>query len=637
MAWVAGHFTGDIAGVGREAHREGLTDSTFRVAVNLLGGPALRVEDFLKTAPAKTVVGASLRVVVPTGQYVSTRAINPGAHRWGFKPEIGVSHRARRLILDGYAGVWLFTANDNYLADGPDDSGSVRQQSPIGSFEAHVSYDVTRRLWILARRQLLVRRPDHRRRRAERDLVAVQLAHRGHRRHPGEPAPIAEVQPQRRRDHPHRRQVHGAVDGVAGPVGGPVHTEHAMTLASTVTPLRAAVAFAACLALASCSGSAPDPTPADQAALDAADQQALAESSAAYALPDVSGIKWTGDLDGMVKRRIIRVLTTYSKVNYFVDQGRPRGLVYDAFRLFEDDLNARLKRRNVKIHVVFVPVAHDDLIPALLDGRGDVVAAGTLVTEWRTAQVDATVPTRSNISSIIVTGPGVPPVASPLDLGGRDVYLRRSDVSTAGVAQFNAQLAKAGRPPVRLLPAPEVLADEDILEMVNAGLVPATMAEDYVAEFWHQVFPDMVLNTGAAVRTNGQTGMLVRKNSPQLLAELNRFLARYPAGSKLGNLLLNQYRRASITRAAPPPTPSATSSERTVELFRKYGDRYELDALLMTAQGYQESQLDQAGQEPGRRDRRHAGDAGDRQGDEGRRHQRRSSRTSTPASSTCAS
>ena len=85
----------------------------------------------------------------------------------------------------------------------------------------------------------------------------------------------------------------------------------------------------------------PSATAEELAPIDAADRQSQEEADAAYALPDVSGVKWTGDLDGMVQRRIIRVLTTYSKVNYFVDQGRPRGLVYDAFRLFEDDLNAQ--------------------------------------------------------------------------------------------------------------------------------------------------------------------------------------------------------------------------------------------------------------------------------------------------------
>src|SRR5262245_47476583 len=166
--------------------------------------------------------------------------------------------------------------------------------------------------------------------------------------------------------------------------------------------------------------------------------------------------KWTGDLDGMIERRVIRVLTTYSKTTFFVDRGTQLGLTPDVFRLFEDDLNKKLNTKNIRIHVVFVPVANDDLIPALLEGRGDVVSAMKLATDWRRQQVDFTAPTRRNISSVIVTGPGVPRVASVEDLGGREAYLRPSDVSSEGVERFNARLKAAGKPPVTIRPAPEV-------------------------------------------------------------------------------------------------------------------------------------------------------------------------------------
>ena len=322
--------------------------------------------------------------------------------------------------------------------------------------------------------------------------------------------------------------------------------------------------------------------------------------------------KWTGDLDGMIKRRIIRVLTTYSKVSYFVDQGRPRGLVYDAFRLFEDDLNAKLRTKNVRVHVLFVPVAHDDLIPALVDGRGDIVSSGTLLTEWRRAQVDFTNPTRSNVSSLIVTGPGVAPVPAPLDLGGREVYLRLSDVSKQGVDQFQATLKAAGRPPVKILPAPEVLADEDILEMVNAGLVPAALVDDYQAEFWQKVFPNLVLNRGAAVRSNLQTGMLLRKNSPQLLAELNGFLAKYPEGSARRNMLFNEYLKSVKWAKNATADAERAKFDKTVDLFRQYSGRYKPRLPADGRAGLSGVATRPAGEKRRRGDRRHAGDAGDR-------------------------
>jgi len=296
----------------------------------------------------------------------------------------------------------------------------------------------------------------------------------------------------------------------------------------------------------------------------------------------------------MIERRFIRVLTVYSKTTFFVDKGTQLGMTADAFRLFEDDLNKKLNSKNVRVHVLFVPVAADDLIPALLDGRGDVVAAAKLITAWRKEQVDFTNATRSGISSIIVTGPGVPPVASVQDLGGKEVFLRASDVSAQNVERFNAQLAASGKPPVKIRPAPEVLADEDILEMVNAGLVPMTIVDDYVGEFWKQIFPGIVLNKAAAVKTDGQTAMMVRKNSPKLMAELNAFVGRYPEGSAQRNMLTQKYLKSVKYAKGATSKEDMARFSQTVNFIRKYSDQYGLDYLLMAAQGYQESGLDQS-------------------------------------------
>jgi len=302
---------------------------------------------------------------------------------------------------------------------------------------------------------------------------------------------------------------------------------------------------------------------------------------------------WTGDLDGMIERRRIRVLTTYSKTHFFVDKGTQLGLTVDVFKLFEDDLNKKLKNKNIRVHVVIVPVANDELIPALLAGKGDLVAAGKVMTAWRAEEVDFTNPTKKGISTVVVTGPGVPPIASVEDLGGKEVYLRASDVSSKNVEQFNAKLAAAGKPPVTIRPAPEVLSDEDVLEMVSAGLAPMTAVDDYIADFWKQVFPKLVVNRSAAVRTDAQTAMMVRKNSPKLVAELNAFIARYPEGSTTRNVLFQKYLKNVKYAKSATSSESAARFRRTVEFVKTYSDKYDLDYLLMAAQGYQESGLDQ--------------------------------------------
>jgi membrane-bound lytic murein transglycosylase MltF len=342
-------------------------------------------------------------------------------------------------------------------------------------------------------------------------------------------------------------------------------------------------------------GSAPAATPAPSAAPADGAAKAPASDLETFDNPVTDRLvgKWTGDLDGMIERKVIRVLTVYSKTTFFVDKGAQMGMIPDAFRLFEDNLNKRLNNKNVRVKVIFVPVAADDLIPALLEGRGDIVAAGKLITAWRKEKVDFTNATRSGISSIIVSGPGVPAISSVEDLGGKEVYLRASDVSAENVKVFNARLAAAGKPPVKIRPAPEVLADEDLLEMVNAGLVPMTMVDDYVGEFWKQVFPKLVLSTDAAVRTDGQTAMMIRKNSPMLMAELNGFIAKYPEGSLERNVLTQKYLKSVKFAKNATAKDDVAKFQQTVDFLRKYSEQYKLDYLLMAAQGYQESGLDQ--------------------------------------------
>jgi membrane-bound lytic murein transglycosylase MltF len=310
-------------------------------------------------------------------------------------------------------------------------------------------------------------------------------------------------------------------------------------------------------------------------------------------LPDATAVKWTGDLDGMIKRRMIRVLVTYSKTNYFVDRGTQRGMTYDAFRLFEDDLNKKLKTKKIGLHVVFVPVSRDNLIPALLEGRGDVAAANLTITPERLNQVDFSDPVNRNVSEIVVTGPGAEPIGSVEDLSGKEVYVRKSSSFYESLQKLNADFAKAGKTPVKVRLASENLETEDILEMVNAGLIKTTIADNHIAAFWKAVLPKIALHPEAAVRTGGEIAFMIRKDSPLLKQELNAFLARYPAGSATRNQLLQKYLKSTKFVKDATSKQEMAKFERTVEFFRKYGDKYDVDYLLVMAQGYQESRLDQ--------------------------------------------
>jgi len=316
------------------------------------------------------------------------------------------------------------------------------------------------------------------------------------------------------------------------------------------------------------------------------------------ALPNVAKNKWTGDLDGMVKRRQIRIITAYSKTFYFVDRGVQRGLAYDIGQLIEKELNRKLKTKNIRVHVLYVPVARNDIIPALLEGRGDVAMANLTITPERLKQVDFTDPTYTDVSEIVVTGSGAEPIASLQDLAGKEVYIRKSSSFHESIEKLNAELTKAGKAPVKVRLAPETLETEDILEMVNAGLVKTTIADAHIATFWKKIFPKLTLHPDVAVRTGGEIGWMLRQNSPQLKAGLNRVVAHYAEGSAPRNMLLQKYLKSTKWAKEATSGEEIAKFERLVQFFRTYGDRYDLDYLLVMAQGYQESQLNQDAKSP---------------------------------------
>ena len=302
---------------------------------------------------------------------------------------------------------------------------------------------------------------------------------------------------------------------------------------------------------------------------------------------------WAGDFDGMVKRRLIRILVPYSKTYYFVDRAVERGLSYEVGKLLEQDLNKKLRTGNMRVHVVYFPTSRDKLIPALREGRGDIAMGDLTITPERLKLVDFTDPTFGVVSEIVVTGPGAPSIRTTDDLAGKEVYLRKSSSYYESVERLNAELAKARKPTVKIRQAPETLEDEDVLEMVNAGLAPVTIVDDVVAGFWKRIFTRLTLHPEVAVRTGGEIAWMIRKRSPQLRAELNAMLAHYPGGSWQRGELLTKYLVNTRWAKAATSGEGRTRYDRMVKLFKKYGDRYEMDYLLIMALGYQESELNQ--------------------------------------------
>jgi membrane-bound lytic murein transglycosylase MltF len=303
---------------------------------------------------------------------------------------------------------------------------------------------------------------------------------------------------------------------------------------------------------------------------------------------------WAGDLDGMVERRVVRVLTVYGLGRYYFDGAQEKGITLELFRRFEDELNKRQGRKKLRIHVVFIPVARDELIPGLLAGRGDIVAAGVTITPERQEQVDFTNPVTRPLSEILVTGPSADPLSGIEDLAGREVYVRPSSSYRESLEALNRRFAEQGRAPVVIQEVSPFLEDEDLLEMVHSGLLDWAVVDDYKAETWSGVFEGLVVRKDIVFREGGQIGFAIRKNSPGLMAELNQFLKSHRQGTLHGNILINRYVRDFDWAGHALAADDFQRLTGLVDIFRKYGDEYGFDFLIVAAQGYQESRLDQS-------------------------------------------
>ena len=302
----------------------------------------------------------------------------------------------------------------------------------------------------------------------------------------------------------------------------------------------------------------------------------------------------TGDLDVMEKARSIRVLTVYGVGRYYLDGPEEKGLVYEMFRRFENDLNRQLKKGHVRVHVTFVPVARNQLVPALLAGRGDIIAAGLSITPERQRLVDFTIPVSDTVSEILVTGPASSALNSIDDLSGKVVPVRQSSSYRESLEELNKRFVAEGKPPVVIEYISELLEDDDLIEMVNLGLLPWAIVDSYKPQLWEGVFTKLVVREDIVFRSGARLAWAFRKDSPQLEAVLNKFAKKNRQGTLIGNVLSNRYVRDFDWAANALGKDDFQRFGKLSHIFERYGKEYEVNYLMAAAQGYQESRLDQS-------------------------------------------
>jgi len=306
----------------------------------------------------------------------------------------------------------------------------------------------------------------------------------------------------------------------------------------------------------------------------------------------------TDDLDQMVKRQNIRALVMINPIGFFYDNGQPMGVNYEALRDFETFLNEKLKTRTVKVEVTFLPVRPDQVEAALTQGVGDVIAHALVVTSEREQRVAFTVPIEKDVKQVIVTKPNFGTVSSLENLGGKQVYVNPLAVNFENLERVNDGLQKAGKSLILIKAADKNLLDDDLLQMVNAGLIPATATTASRAKLWSQVLPHLTVHSDLVIASGEQTAWAVRRNNPQLKQLLDEFIGPRAVGTSFGNTLLRRYLQNTkwVRNSTSPEEMKKFEALRA--LFRKYAGQYDFDYLMIMAQGYQESLLDQSKRNP---------------------------------------
>ncbi len=309
------------------------------------------------------------------------------------------------------------------------------------------------------------------------------------------------------------------------------------------------------------------------------------------ALPKDFG-RATGDWDQIIKRGALRVLVVINRTGFFYDKGRPRGAIAEAMEEFAMVINKQLKTGARKFKVVYLPMPPGQLLAALNDGTGDIACTGIIITPEREKLVDFTAPIAGDVRLVVVTSKSFPAINSVDDLSGKAIYVNGATLAKVELDKLNERFKQTGKPEIEVNAVDPNLTEEDLLEMENAGLIPTTVAFNFRAQLWAKVLPNIVV-TPAVIEEDGKLGWAMRKGSPQLKAVMDDFIKTHGEGTAFGNTIIKRY--AKDTKWVKNSTSEAEMKkfQSYVQYFQKYAAEYNFDYLMLAAQGYQESMLNQ--------------------------------------------
>lgn len=300
---------------------------------------------------------------------------------------------------------------------------------------------------------------------------------------------------------------------------------------------------------------------------------------------------WFGDFDQIKEEGFIRVGVPHNPLFFAFDGKKRAGLSAERGRALEAYW---LKKHKKRITVLFMPKARHVLLPALVEGKIDMIDANLTITPERQELVGFSLPIRTGIQELIVTHKEAGELESFDDLAGLTVFLRESSSYFAHMAALNQQRESDGKPAIKLELADPLLEDNDLLEMVNGGIISATVVDSHKAELWAQIYPDLEIQEKLVLNEGGEIAFALRKDSPQLKAELDAFSKTVKIKSHLGNVLHRRYLESSKWVKRTEKSRLSVKKKEALKILRKYSEEFGFDWLLVASQAYQESGLDQS-------------------------------------------
>ncbi|TKF44124.1 transporter substrate-binding domain-containing protein [Vibrio lentus] len=295
-----------------------------------------------------------------------------------------------------------------------------------------------------------------------------------------------------------------------------------------------------------------------------------------------------GDFDALQKKGVVRVLVSGDVGFYHIENGKPKGILAEQIHYFQQ----ALKVRDPLLRVQVIPVERSELLSALNQGRGDIAVANLTVTKEREQLVDFSIPIRSDIDELLVTNHSTPLITDITQLQGKEVWLKQNSSYISSVHTVNKQLEQNGMVPIYIHLLSNNIQDLELLDLIKRGKITATIVDSHKLELWGNLEQDIRIHRDLAFRHNADIAWAIRKNNPQLKAQIDQYLQDSKQGTLLGNVIDNRYLESISWMNRASNALQNEEREKLEELFVAYGEKYEINWLILLAMAFQESGLD---------------------------------------------